>query len=243
MKARFVKSQWENEARTILSVILRPDSPYYFTAGQYADLTVPHDNADDRGITRTMTITSSPAETLVKMTLRIPKKSSTFKQALLDLRPDTPVTLTAAMGDLVLPLDESVPLVFVAGGVAIASFVSMMSWLTEQKDARDITLLYAVRSTDDIIFQDIFDAYAPIGKLNRLLFTTDNKVDSHSWNGSVMKKRLTAQDVMKYVGPDSQIYLSGSESMVSELQQTLQKAFKIPQYRIAFDYFDGYVEL
>jgi hypothetical protein len=48
---------------------------------------------------------------------------------------------------------------------------------------------------------------------------------------------------MNFVRPESQIYLSGSEQMVEQLRTALQKDYKIPQYRLAFDYFDGYTEL
>jgi hypothetical protein len=48
---------------------------------------------------------------------------------------------------------------------------------------------------------------------------------------------------MKFVRTETQIYLSGSESLVEQLRQSLQQDYKIPQYRLAFDFFDGYTEL
>lgn len=243
MKARLIKRTWDNPEQTIASFYFKPDRPYYFTAGQYADMTVPHEKPDKRGLTRTMTFTSNPSEALLRVTMRIPASKSSFKQSLLQLEANSPVSLTDAMGDMVLPLDPGVPLVFVAGGVGIASYISMILWLASKKDSRDITLLYTVRNTDDIIYQEVFDAYVPIGNLKRILFTTDNKVDGASWPGKVKKTRLTSRDIMEHAAGDSQIYISGTEAMVNQLQEELQHTYNVPQYRLAFDYFEGYSEL
>lgn len=241
MQMRFVRLTWENQARTIGTIYGMPDRPYYFTPGQYAEFGVrTHASAPNEA--RTMTITTLPSDKLVGFTTRFDKVQGPYKQAILDMKPGDPLTITDAMGDLVLPLSSSIPLVFVAGGVAIASYVSMIRWLTEQQDRRDITLLYSVRSAEDIIYTDTFDTYAQIGDLTRVLYTPDVKAPS-VWPGSVENKRLTAADIMKFVRPESQIYLSGSEQMVEQLRTALQKHHGIPQYRLAFDYFDGYTEL
>jgi ferredoxin-NADP reductase len=190
-----------------------------------------------------MTITTEPSDPLIGITTRfsdLPRSS--YKQALLTLEPNAAVGLSDAMGDLVLPLDSTMPLVFVAGGVGIASYVSMVRFLLHRRDARSVTLLYSVRGVKDIVFQDLFDKYAPIGTLEKTLFTTDNKVDGLGWNGTISKSRLTAADIANAAGADAQIYISGSQTMVEHLRSELEGKYGIPQYRIAFDYFDGYVE-
>lgn len=243
MKARFVRLGWENAAQTIGTLYFKPDKPFYFTAGQYTGLTVPHSPADSRGLTRTMTIVSEPSDQLIGITTRFSDRpQSTYKQALLALRPGDAVTLSDAMGDLVLPLDESIPLVFVAGGVGIASYSSMLRYLTRHKDARHITLLYAVRSNSDVIFQDILDEYSAVGTLGAALFTTAHGIDASRWNGAIKSARLTAKDIMAALKPNSQIYLSGGQSMVESLRRELETVHEIEHYRIVFDYFDGYVE-
>lgn len=243
MQAQFVRFEWENAARTIGTVYFRPNKPYYFTAGQYADFTVPHNAVDHRGPTRTMTLITSPNDKLIGFTTRFSKNNSSYKTALLNLQPNDTIRLTDPMGDLVLPLDESIPLVFVAGGVAVSSYISMIRWLYEQRDKRSVTLLYAVRSRADIIFQSDFDAYTSIGSVRRVLYTTDNALSPADWPDQVQNARLTSRDIMHYVQNNSQIYLSGAESMVEQLRTELEKDHKVDQYRIAFDYYEGYSEL
>lgn len=243
MKARFVRIHWENSAQTIGTVYCTPDKPYYFTAGQYADFSVPHDNPDRRGLTRTMTIVTRPSEKLIGFTTRFGKNISTYKKALLNLQPGDILNLTDPMGDLVLPLTSTIPLVFVAGGVAVASYISMIRWLTEQNDSRSITVLYAVRSRNDVIFQNDFQAYQDIGTLRQILFTTDPLVTEQEWKNPIESRRITAQDIMRYSSMDAQIYLSGAENMVEQLRHSLENEFKVDQYRIAFDFYEGYTEL
>lgn len=243
MQARFIRFEWDNPARTIGSVYLKPDKPYYFTAGQYCDITVVHEHPDHRGLTRTMTLSSAPRDSFLRFTMKFSGRNSSFKKALQHTAAGTPITVTDAMGDMVLPLDASIPLVFVAGGLGIASYISMIQWLTANKDKRDITLLYAVRNIDDIIFQAQFDAYAAIGNLKKVLYTTDHKADALPWKGNLQKARLTSGDIVRYAKPEAQVYLSGSQSMIEQLQQELIRTHKIPQYRLAFDYFEGYNDL
>lgn len=244
MKARFIRYYWENEARTIASFCFKPDGPYQFTPGQYADVTVPHDDPDDRGLTRTMTFTSSPSEDELRMTMRMPiSRPSSFKHALLHLHPGAEISVTDAMGDMVLPLDPAVPLIFACGGVGIASYISMVLWLLEQHDKRDITLLYAVSNLSDIVFQDIFDRYGQIGLLSKHLFTSDEPLSEFHWNGTTHKDRLRSEDIISLAKPESQIYISGTQQMVEQLTQELKTIHHVPQYRVAFDYFEGYSEV
>lgn len=240
MHATFVSRGWDNEACTIGSFYFKPSGRYRFTAGQYADLTVPHADPDKRGLTRTMTFSSAPDDKLLRITTRLgPDGLSTYKQSLLALRPGDEVSLTDAMGDMVLPLDTSIPLVFVAGGVGIASYAAMLKWLLDEKDRRDITLLYSVRQPSDIVFHKLINRYSTFHSLTSAIYTPDVNTPL-AWKGTVVHDRLTAARIMDFVKPSSQVYLSGTETMVEQLRRGLQDQFDMPQYRIAFDYFSGY---
>ena len=240
MRARFLRMQWENQSQTIGSFFFQPDAPFYFTPGQYTSFISPHDDPDKRGQSRTMTLTSLPSDKFISMTTKfIPGKSSSYKQSLLALQPGDAAAITDAMGDLVLPLDDSIPLVFVAGGVGIASYVSIIRWLAERHDGRDITLLYSVSRVGDILFQTDFNSYSD-GTLRKILFTSDQSFASSQWSGEHIPGRITARHIMEYASPNAQIYLSGGESMVEGLHHSLEKDFGVPQYRLVFDFFDGY---
>jgi ferredoxin-NADP reductase len=244
MRAVFVSSEWENNAHTIISFYFKPDSLYRYVAGQYAVITVPHANPDSRGESRTMTLSSSPGDDLLKITLKVfNADGSSYKRALQALRPGDAVTIYDAMGDLVLPLDVSIPLVFVAGGIGIASYVGMVKWLLDTHDNRDVTLLYSVARPEDIVLQTVFDSYGSQHGLTKILFMTNlnSSVAPGKFTGEVAPRRLSASDVIRHTTADSLVYISGSETMVDSLRSDLA-ASGFSNQRIIFDYFEGYTE-
>ena len=227
MRASFVRLQWENATQTIATFFFRPASVYRYEAGQYAVISLPHVSPDQRGISRTMTLSSSPDDELLAFTMRITNGgnagSSSFKHALLQLQPGDEITVFESLGDLVLPLDTSIPLVFIAGGVGIASFTGMTTWLTQHGESRDVQLHYVVARPEDVVMQSVFD------NLTKRICTPD-------------VKRLTAPDILATAKPDSLFYLSGTEKLVETLRQDLI-SHGILQSSIVFDYFDGYSEI
>ena len=91
------------------------------------------------------------------ITTKFNNESSSFKKALKQLQPGDEILMSDPMGDFVLPMLIQTPLIFVAGGIGITPFHSILSWLTATKENRPIKLLYAVNTEDEIIFQETFD--------------------------------------------------------------------------------------
>src|SRR3989344_7668 len=122
----------------------KPERPLAYTAGQFIEMYLPHDNPDERGIKHWFTLSSSPTEELVSITTKLAgAKSSSFKKTLFALRPGVEIKIVEPMGDFVLPKDIGIPLIFVAGGMGITPFRSIIKWLSDRNEKRDITLLYA----------------------------------------------------------------------------------------------------
>src|SRR4051812_20265352 len=98
----------------IRTYYFKAGQPVHYTAGQYIDLRVPHDNPDDRGESRQFTLSSSPTEQLLAITTKLAAgRSSTFKQALWALQPGAVLQMSEPIGDFVLPKDPSIPLIFI----------------------------------------------------------------------------------------------------------------------------------
>lgn len=209
----------EELAPRIWQYFFRPGRTPDFIPGQYADFHFLRPLNDPRGQSRVFTITSLPSSELVSFVAKFAEPLSRYKQALQALKPGEPMRMDEAMGDLVLPKLPSIPLVFAAGGIGIASFVSMVNSLT---DNRIITMSYALRSENEKIFEHVFTSFQP------QLF--------------IAPARLTAQDIIKNQAPNAQYYLSGSKRFVEGLRRDLE-ALGIPHEQIVFDYFDGYTEL
>jgi glycine betaine catabolism B len=203
----------------------RPERPVDFVPGQYVDLRLDGVANDPRGGSRTFSMTSLPSDPLLTFVLKHFELQSPYKHALQALQPGQAATISDAMGDLVLPKSPATPLVFVAGGIGIASFASMLRQLLAAREERQIYLFYGLRSQREQIFRGVLDAY-PLA-LKQI---------------AIAPNRLSAAEIRDATPPDSQVYVSGSQTFVEELCRDLE-ALGTPHEQIAFDYFDGYTEL
>lgn len=225
----------ETIAHHIQTFWFRPERKVRYIAGQFTELYLPHDNPDDRGTRRWFTLSSSPTDDMVSITTKFASHhSSTFTQHLRELKPGTPLKLADPMGDFVLPKDSSVPLVFVAAGMGITPMHSMIKWLSDTREQRNIHLIYAVTEEDELVFVPLFKEYP-------LKFTPIVKSPSASYSGQTGS--LSADRILKLAPDDdrSLLYLSGPEPMVETFYKEL-KLKGISEERLVTDYFPGYQE-
>lgn len=225
----------KQEANNIYSFFFKPESHLDFTAGQYIELSLPHKNPDDRGIKRWFTISSAPTEELVSITTKIIDSSSSYKQAMLKLEVNDQLSFTGPMGDFVLPKLIQTPLVFIAGGIGITPYHSIVSWLKATHEDRPIQFIYGVKSEEEIIFQDTFE------KLNiHPIIVVENP--SSAWGGE--RGRLSAEliDGLITPSPDSLTYISGPEPMVESLSKEMVK-LGTKQQQLVLDFFPNYLAI
>ena len=129
----------------------------HFYPGQYLEWTLPHAKADMRGDRRYFTIASSPTEDSVKLGVKFAQPSSSFKQKLLSLGTNDVILAGQLGGDFVLPQNKKQKLVFVAGGIGITPFRSMIKYLVDSNERRDIVIFYCNRTTKDIAYWELFN--------------------------------------------------------------------------------------
>ena len=225
----------EKEAENVRTFYFRPPAPISYTAGQYIELSVPHLHPDKRGQKRWFTLSSSPSHELVSITTKFVLgggKSSSFKHALLKLQKGDEVAMSEPMGDFVLPKFLQIPLIFVAGGIGITPYHSMLNWLHDSKEERPITMIYGVGSEDEIIFQDTLNR----SKHHVIIIV---KEPSPTWGGE--QGQLNAELIRGLGQPkkDSLIYISGPEPMVEKLNIDLIKQ-GIKQSQLVTDFFPNY---
>lgn len=198
---------------------------YEYVAGQYAHVSLADVFDDPRGPARTMSFISHPTDSYFSFVTRIPAyQSSPFKQRLSSLSRAETIHIDAAMGDLVLPKLETTPLVFVAGGIGIASFIAMLKEAHLSDRPREISLLYALRSPTDKLFSEILSAFS-----------------FASYREFVAPDRLNAPTILSEAKevPGTLFYLSGTERFVESLRHDLMQT-GLNDTQIIFDYFTGY---
>ena len=232
---RVVFDHAENEAKNIKTFWFRPEKTVRYTAGQFTEIHLPHDNPDDRGIKRWFTLSSSPTDNMVSITTRLdPVRPSSFKKALFGLKPGAKLNLADPMGDFVLPKKNDIPIVFVAGGIGVTPMHSMIKWMVDTGEQRQIHLFYAANDPENVAFRKQFEN-API-KFDIILAKPPA-----GWQG--MSGRLTTDVIWNLPGVkvNALVYLSGPEPMVEQFYKEL-KGRGIPEHRLVTDYFPGYTE-
>lgn len=128
--------------------------PISFEAGQYIELTRPHNKADKRGVRRYFSITSAPGTNDLTVAMKFYTPSSTFKQAIQDLGSSTIITATGVYGSFTLPQETNKKLVFFAGGIGITPFISFLRTIAAKQEKRDIILVYSVSTPAEIAYKD-----------------------------------------------------------------------------------------
>ncbi len=231
---KVVLDHTHDEAANIRTFFFKPERPVQYTAGQYAVWRLKHNKPDDRGTTRWFTISSAPGGEFVTITTKYAgdKASSSFKKALFKLRPGAEMLMSDSLGDFVLPKLIQTPLVFVAGGIGLTPFHSILEWLAATKEVRPIKLLYGVRNEDEIIFQDTFDKVG-------LKPTVVVSEPSAAWGGE--RGQLSAELILGLEKPtdNTLVYVSGPEAMVQKLAKDLHKA-GLEKRQIVTDEFPNY---
>lgn len=223
------------ETASIKTYYFQAAEPLRYSAGQFIELTLPHDNPDSRGIKRWFSLSSSPSQTLLSITTRLITDGSSFKAALQALTPGTELTISAAMGDFVLPRNVDTPLTFVAGGIGITPVHSILQWLIDTDEQRPIKVLYAVRSEDDIAFLDTFGAA-------KQYVTIVVREPSAAWGGE--RGQIDAEMIIGLQQPtaDTLVYVSGPEAMTESLAADLIAA-GVRADQVVRDSFPGYSHL
>lgn len=220
----------EKLSPTIFEFVFEPSKKFDYFPGQYAELTLPHLMPDNRGNRRYFTIASCHTENDIRFGLRIEKnRSSSFKVALQNLSQNSMVQLTQVGGDFILPTKKDTKLIFIAGGVGITPFVSMVRHLLKIKEKREITLFYLVKSLDDFVYREVFEKAEKELFLKLVLIVSDT--------GARFTSEIFKKEVPDY--KDRVVYVSGSNSMVIGCKETL-KVTGVNAKQIKTDYFSGY---
>lgn len=225
-------------APTIFEFIFTHNRRFDYLPGQYLEWTLPHKDPDARGIRRYFTIASAPGEDFRLGVKIIPDKSSSFKRALLNLKPGNNLTADQLSGDFVLPAELNQKLVFVAGGIGVTPFRSMVKNLLDSGRRCDITLFYSSSNPEEFVYKNLFEKAKDLGVKTIYLLGGEGRAPKN-WPGET--GYLTPALIKRYV-PDfkeRKFYLSGPIAMVNNYKSLLG-SLGIGNVNIVTDYFPGF---
>lgn len=203
-----------------------PSEKLEWIAGQYISVELPHDDPDGKGTKRWFTISSAPYEKIIQITTRVTESS--FKRTLsqLDIGEDLQL-LDSPHGTFVWQ-DGDRPLVFVAGGIGITPFRSVLKQRMHDKLPLNATVVYSSRSSD-MPFKNELQAW----------MEQDDGLKVHFSVGVP----LTATYLVELVPnlKESIVYLSGPQPLALTLIDDLE-AYGIPSIRLKRELFPSYTK-
>ncbi len=218
----------KQESADTLSFIFHADQPVEFEPGQYFQYTLEHQNPDNRGIKRYFSNAAAPEEGVFMITTRFAEKASSFKQALRALKPGQTILAEGPRGHFTYP-DPHPPVVFIAGGIGITPFRSILMDLDAKHLNPEITLIYG-NKTDDIPYKELLDE----------LSAEHTNLKVHYVTGKLIDTTIIRQLVPDLTKP--LFYVSGPEPMVDALGESIKNELQIPAERLKQDFFPGYEE-
>src|SRR4051794_6419324 len=208
-----------------------------FIAGQYFWVTLldpPYD--DEKGPRRHISVVTSPNDRGV-LGLCTRMRDSAFKRSLAELPVGTEVDVEQPKGNFLLPSDTERPFVFIAGGIGITVFRSMLLYITEEGLPHRVTLVYSNRDRESTAFLAELQELEQRNSNLRLVLTM---TEDEGWDGE--KRYIDAEMLRDHLEGDLNDFhylVAGPPPMTEAVVEKLQQA-GIPENQIAADRFSGY---
>lgn len=221
MKLEFVEKK--HEVGKIYSFFFESEDLKDWQAGQYLNITMP--DVPPSVADRLFTIASAPCEKIIQIVTVI--GPSLYKQKLNQLKSGEAVEADQLGGDFTW-VDDGRKKLFLAGGIGIPPFLSIVRDNLAKNIPLEASLMYAGKKDRRAFVEELKDAS-----------TKDRSLKlSHYIN-----KRLTIEEIERQI-PDYKnrlIYLAGSQDFVESLGEGLMH-HGLPRGQLKYDWFDGFTD-
>jgi ferredoxin-NADP reductase len=236
MQAR-IKDKHEVAKGTLMVTFDLLGAELDFQPGQYFFVTLPDvGHQDEKGLRRHITVVTSPNERGV-LGFATRMRDSAFKRSLDELPVGSEVDVEQPKGGFALPDDTSRPLVFVAGGIGITVFRSMLLYMREEGLAHRVTLVYSNRDRESTAFLDELRGLEQELPDFRLILTM---TQDPGWERETRK--VDAQFLQDHLAGDLNQYtflVAGPPGMTEGVQSALQKA-GVDEQHVTAERYSGY---
>jgi ferredoxin-NADP reductase len=210
-----------------------------FKSGQSADLTLLNPpETDSEGNVRTFSIASAPFEEQLRFATCM--RDTAFKRSLKKMPLGTVVKMDSAMGSFTLHKNSAKPAVFLAGGIGITPFSSIVRQADHDRAPHKLYLFYSNRRPEDAPFVEVLQNLEKTNPQFRFIATmTEMRRSKKTWNGET--GRIDQEMLSKYLnelrGPI--YYVAGPPALVSGMRKMLV-ASGVDEDDIRSDEFSGY---
>jgi ferredoxin-NADP reductase len=213
---------------------------FEFTAGQFLTVTLPEPlYTDEKGNRRTFSI-ASPPQDAGRLLVATRLTGSALKRSLAEAPIGAPLSLFGPSGCFTLHEDPGTPAVFVAGGIGITPFRSILNDAAARGLPHAITLVYSNRNPEGAAFYtELLELAKRLPNLRFLPTMTQAEGSVPPWTG---ERRYVSAALLREVIGDmaaSIFYLAGPPGLVAAVTKAALEAGADPAH-VRSEEFEGY---
>lgn len=210
-KFKFYVKEVKWETPNVFTLKLKSNKKINFKPGQFCFLMI---NKDKLYARHPFTISSSPYDDTLDFTIKVKGR---FTQIASQLKEGEEVTVDGPFGTFTVE-DTKRDLVFIAGGVGITPFMSIIRSRLNSESQQNITLLYASRTEKDIIFKEELESIKE-GWFKKVFVLSREPNEKYEYG------HIDERIIRKYVKDinNSIFYICGPEPMKKEIVYILKK--------------------
>lgn len=210
-----------------------------FKPGQSADLTLlDPPETDAEGNIRTFSIASPPSASQLMFTTRM--RDTAFKRSLKSMPLGTVVKMDPATGSFTLHKNPARQAVFLAGGIGITPFFSIVQQAAHDHLPQKLYLFYSNRRPEDAPFLDALRSLETANANFRFVPTmTGMERSKKAWNGEkgVIDREMLRRHLESLQGPI--YYVAGPPAMAATMRKMLVSS-SVDEDDIRSEEFAGY---
>jgi ferredoxin-NADP reductase len=229
----------EEVAESTMAFYFEKPSGFQFKPGQFANLTLVNPpETDAEGNVRTFSIASAPYEADMMFATRM--RDTAFKRVLKAMPLGTEIAFGGPFGSFTLHSDSSRPGVFLAGGIGITPFRSIILHASGSALPHRLQLFYSVGRPEDAAFLHELEGIEKENTRFQLIGTmTKMEKSNHKWEGKTgfIDKQMLSENMKDL--HNSICYVAGPPTMVSAIGHTLND-LGISEDNIRSEEFAGY---
>lgn len=229
----------EEVAEGTMAFHFEKPSGFQFKPGQFANLTLLNPpESDAEGNVRTFSIASAPNEADLMFATRM--RDTAYKRVLKAMPRGTEITLGGPFGSFTLHSDSSRLGVFLAGGIGITPFRSMILHASTSQLPHRLQLFYSNGRPEDAAFLQELEGIAEENTRFHLIGTmTQMEKSKRKWEGRTgfINKQMLSESADDLKG--SICYVAGPPTMVSAIGHALTD-LGVSEDNIRSEEFAGY---
>jgi ferredoxin-NADP reductase len=192
---------------------------YDYEPGQYAKITLLNPVYDDsEGNSRLFSIANSPTRKDILM-FSTRALDSAFNRNILEMPIGTEAVISEPGGNTNLHKDDSIPAVFLIGGIGITPVRSMVEYATIEKKNYEMHLFYSSPKKETLAFFDEFIHWTEINPKFKFIPFIDNPENDRKYEGGF----INAEKIKKYLSDFTKpvFYIVGPQVMVDAMEKIL----------------------